>query len=258
MLYNIPNKPRVLLSNDDGIYSPGLAILKEIAQAVSDDIWTVAPLHEQSGTSHSLSLKNPLRIYKHGEKRFAVEGTPTDCVLIGINNIMKNCRPDIVLSGVNCGSNLGEDITYSGTVAATMEATLLNVPAIAFSQAITDTNPIQWDVARQFGRQVLQRLIKLEWAEDIFINVNFPDIDPTAVRGIIASRQGRHKLGEELVQRVDPRGIPYYWIGTMRYRNKDEEGTDLWAVQNNYIAVTPLHLNLTHQQSFQELEKILK
>jgi 5'-nucleotidase len=265
MAYKIPPRPRILLSNDDGIYAPGLKVLEEIARQISDDVWVVAPLEEQSGAGHSLSLRTPLRIRQMEEKRFAVEGTPTDCVLLALNNLMAKNRPHLVLSGVNNGANLGEDVTYSGTIAAAMEATLLGVPAIALSQLITRSSPPlpspvipRWEVATQFGPSLIKDLCRLNWPEDMLINVNFPDCAIPQVKGISVTRQGRRKVGEELIERTDPRGQSYYWIGAMVHEEPTKEGSDLAAISQNRISVTPLHLDLTHTPTLQDLKEILK
>lgn len=258
MTHKIPANPRILLSNDDGIYAPGIKVLEEIARAISTDIWIVAPQSEQSGTSHSLTLRNPLRIIRLDDQRFTVEGTPTDCVLLAINNIMKTCKPDLVLSGVNHGSNLGEDVTYSGTIAAAIEATLLGVPAIAFSQTISPPQPARWDVAKHYGTLALKSVLGMEWAHDMFLNVNFPDLPLEAIQGMDVGRQGRHKISEELIELKDPRGLPYYWIGAMRHRFPATPGTDLSIIEQQKVAITPLHLDLTHDASISIVKNALQ
>jgi 5'-nucleotidase len=258
MMHRIPAKPRVLLSNDDGVYAPGIGVLEKIARTISDDVWIVAPHSEQSGTSHSLTLRNPLRITSLGEKKFSVEGTPTDCVLLAINNIMKDCKPDLVLSGVNNGSNLGEDVTYSGTIAAAIEATLLGVPSVAFSQMGVPLKPTEWDIPLHYGPILLKAVLEMEWAHDVFLNVNFPNIPLDQVKGIETGRQGRHKISEELLELKDPRGLPYYWIGAMRHRFPASPGTDLAIIEQGKIAVTPLHLDLTHDPSINIIKNALQ
>jgi 5'-nucleotidase len=256
--HKIPTQnPRILLCNDDGIYAPGLKILEDIARTLSDDIWVVAPAHEQSGASHSLSLRNPLRIHKIHEQKYAVEGTPTDCILLAINNIMSAHKPDLVLSGINAGSNMGEDVTYSGTVAAAMEATLLGIPAIALSQVINYPQAVCWDIAQTYATDVVRKILTFDWPKDVLINVNFPHTGVEQVNGVRVTCQGRRKLGGELEQRTDPRGLAYYWIGTMRHQNPTNPGTDLWANSHHSISVTPLHLDLTHSAIIKALVNFL-
>lgn len=258
MSHKIPSNPRILLSNDDGIYAPGIKVLEKIARTLSDDIWVVAPHSEQSGTSHSLTLRNPLRITRLEERRFAVEGTPTDCVLLAVNNIMKDNKPDLVLSGVNNGSNLGEDVTYSGTIAAAIEATLLRIPAIAFSQTVSPPEPTRWEVPQHYGPIVLQAAMEMSWAPDLFLNVNFPHLPLDNIKGIGVGRQGRHKISEELMELKDPRGLSYYWIGAMRHRFPATPGTDLSMIEQQKVAITPLHLDLTHDPSLEILNAALQ
>jgi len=248
---------RILVSNDDGIHAPGLEVMETIARALSDDVWIVAPDAEQSGAGHSLTLRRPLRIRKFADKRFSVDGTPTDCVLLAINQIMKDHRPDLVLSGVNRGGNLGEDVTYSGTVAAAMEGTVLGVPSIALSQ-VYDGEPVPWETARRFGPPVIRRLVAQGWPFNTLININFPGVEPDAVTGVRAASQGRRKIGDQIVESHDPRGVPYYWIGGMRTEDSTIAGTDLNAVTEGAVAVTPITMNLTYRPTLTELTTLLK
>ncbi len=255
------NKPlkqaRVLISNDDGIESPGLRTLVRIMEKLAAEVWVSAPESEQSAASHSLTLRRPLRIRKVSARRFAVDGTPTDCVLMGINKIMRDCRPDLVLSGVNRGGNLGEDVTYSGTVAAAMEGSLLGVPAIAFSQVTEDRGKPRWSVAEKWAPRVLELLSGAEWPSNTLINVNFPDVAADAVTGMEAVMQGRRKIGDEMAEGVDPRGENYYWIGARRSEDRFKPGTDLEAVNRGAVALTPLTLDLTHKPSLKTLKAML-
>jgi 5'-nucleotidase len=245
----LPEQPRLLVTNDDGINAPGLRVLERVARSVSDDVWVVAPETNQSGASHSLTLHRPLRIRQLSKRRFAIDGTPTDCVLLAIQIVMKDHPADLVLSGVNNGGNLGEDVTYSGTVAAAMEATLFNVPAIAFSQVCQNGARIKWKTAEQHAPGVISRLLTEGWPNDVLINVNFPDRLAQAVEGSRATYQGKRKLGDELMERVDPRGQPYVWIGGLRCEDDLREGSDLRAVAEGFISVTPIHLDMTHHAS---------
>ena len=237
---------RILVSNDDGIAARGLKLLEHIAKSLSKDVWVVAPELEQSGAGHSLTLRRPLRIRQLSRRRFAVDGTPTDAVLLGINQILKQRKPDLVLSGINRGGNMGEDVTYSGTVAAAMEATLLGVPAIALSLHYTNGGKEHWETAEAMAPELIRKLVTAGWPKNVMINVNFPDRAPDAVQGITIAKQGRRKLGDQLGERVDMRGEHYYWIGPLREESASREGTDIWAVNEGRVAITPLDLDLTH------------
>jgi 5'-nucleotidase len=238
--------PRILVTNDDGIHAPGLVVLEKIARALSDDVWVVAPETEQSGASHSLTIHRPLRMRTLGERRFTVDGTPTDCVLLAVNHILKDARPDLVLSGVNGGSNIGEDVTYSGTIAAAMEATLLGLRSIAFSLHLDAKRAPDWATAERWGPEVARKLMSVDWPKNVLMNVNFPARDPEAVTGIKAVRHGKRKIGDDLHERMDPRGRAYFWIGTLRGDADVLPDTDIGVVFDGGIAVTPLYLDLTH------------
>jgi 5'-nucleotidase len=246
-------RTRILVTNDDGVHAPGLKILESIARALSPDVWVVAPEMEQSAASHSLTLRRPLRIRRIGPRRFAVDGTPTDCVLLAINHLLKAKRPTLCLSGVNRGGNLGEDVTYSGTIAAAMEATLLGVPAMALSQVYADRAHVKWATAQHHGPKVIRRLVELPWPSNVLMNVNFPDCVPEEVNGVAVVAQGRHKIGDQLIETTDPRGEPYYWIGAMRLEDPTRRGTDIAAIKDDRIAVTPLYLDLTHRATMRKI-----
>jgi len=247
---------RILISNDDGINAPGIRLLAKVARGLCRDVWVVAPEQEQSGASHSLTLSRPLRIRKLGPRRYAVDGTPTDCVLLAINAILSDKRPNLVLSGINAGANLGEDVTYSGTVAAAMEATLLEVPAIALSQHYVERSAIHWETAGAYAAEVMRRLTASPWPRHTLINVNFPAVPPDEVTGVVATRQGRRKIGDGISQRVDPRGRPYYWIGPVRDEVCDAPGTDLHAVTQGKVALSPIYLDLTNREALAALSKV--
>ena len=247
---------RILVSNDDGINAPGIKLLAKIARSLCREVWVVAPEREQSGAAHSLTLDRPLRVRRLGARRYAVDGTPTDCVLLAVKILMRDKRPTLVLSGINAGANLGEDVTYSGTVAAAMEATLLGVPAIAFSQHYADRGKVPWATAGAQAPEVIRRLTALRWPRDTLINVNFPATPPNKVAGIAPTRQGRRKIGEGVVERVDPRGRPYYWIGPMREEWPDIPGTDLHAVTAGKVSITPICLDLTNRPALAELRNV--
>lgn len=239
---------RILITNDDGIHAPGLKSAEAIARALSDDVWIVAPETEQSGASHSLTISMPLRMRQIEEKRFAISGTPTDCVMMAIADIMKEARPDLILSGVNRGSNLADDVTYSGTIAGAMEGCALGIPSIALSQSYSheERREAPWACAETHGPKVIAKLVAAGWPEDVLINVNFPDCPPGQVKGVEVTEQGKRDLQTAtLDRRIDLRGNPYYWIGFRRVRSTPKPRTDLAAVYANRISITPLHLNLT-------------
>lgn len=251
-----------MLTNDDGIHAPGLKTLEKIASELSDDVWIVAPETDQSGVSHSLSLNNPLRLREISERHFAVQGTPTDCVIMALRFIMLENAPDLILSGVNRGQNIAEDVTYSGTIAAAMEGTLLGVPSIALSQAygiVDDKRVARWETAEMHGAAVIDRLLSAGFDGQMLYNVNFPDRAPDAIKGTVVTRQGkRDQALLEIHERVDGRGNPYYWLGFNRHRSKPAEGTDLWALYSGLISITPLFLDLTHQETIARLQNLMK
>ena len=252
------SEARILLSNDDGISAPGLAVLERIARQLSDDVWVVAPETEQSAASHSLTLHLPLRLRQIDERRFALDGRPTDCALLAINRIMRDRKPDLVLSGVNFGRNICDDVTYSGTIAVAMEATLLGVPAIALSQAVDGAGATDFAVAERFGAGLIRRLVGASWPETVLINVNFPACDPGAVTGVRVVPHGKRKIADDVCERVDPRGRTYYWIGPLHETDAVDPGCDLAVLAENGIAVTPLHLDLTHLPTVQTLAAALE
>jgi 5'-nucleotidase len=251
-------RAKVLVTNDDGIHAPGIKLLERLTRTLAREIWVCAPESEQSAASHSLTLHQPLRIRHVRGRHYAVSGTPTDSVLLALHHIIQGPRPDLVLSGVNRGANLGEDITYSGTVAAAMEATLLRVPAIALSLYVEPGKErAHWATAEAHLPGLLRRICAAGWPRGVLINVNFPDVLPGDVKGIRVTRQGQRKIGDNLVQRVDPRGRPYTWIGTQRDEGTPGLGTDLAAIYAGYISVTPVHLDLTHRSSMHSLKEAL-
>jgi 5'-nucleotidase len=248
---------RILLSNDDGIHAPGLKVLQTIARILSDDVWVVAPETEQSGAAHSLTLRRPLRIRNLAPRIYTVDGTPTDCLMLAMARIMKDNPPTLVLSGVNLGTNLGEDVTYSGTVAAAMEATLLGIPAIAMSQAATHLHPTRWATAEKHAPDIIRKLIEMGWPKDVLVNINFPDTQPNDVKGVRVVKQGLRSVREGLTEWRDPRGAPYYWIGgALRDNTPTEVETDLEAVNSGAIAITPLHLDLTHGSTLKAFKQV--
>ncbi len=248
---------RILITNDDGINAPGLRVLERVALEFSQNVWVVAPETEQSGAGHSLTLSRPLRHRHLSGRRHAVNGSPTDCVLFAIAHIMDGRKPDLVLSGVNRGGNLGEDITYSGTVAAAMEATLLGVPAIAFSQ-VTGTleQPVHWGTAERHAPDILRMLTRVAWPKDVFMNVNFPNRLADEMTGIRIVAQGRRESNYNLVSLTDPRGNDYYWIGPQQVGELlRQDDTDYHAIDDGAVSVTPLHVDLTHDETLQKLRE---
>ncbi len=252
----IPNNPRILLSNDDGFDAPGLKVLARIARTLSDDVWICAPAQEQSAASRALSIREPLRVSKRGPKSFAIGGTPTDSVMMGILNLIEGKRPDLVLSGVNKGQNLAEHITLSGTIAAAIQGMELGVPSVALSQTypFTENSIIHWETAEQFAPQILQSLFAAKWPADVLMNINFPDCPPDEVRGVEATRMGRRDQDQlEVHERTDPGGRSYYWLGFNGRLSSPPEGTDLQAIYAKRISVTPLHLDLTQHDVVRDL-----
>jgi 5'-nucleotidase len=250
---------RILLTNDDGLNSRGLALLETVARRLSDEIWVVAPAEEQSGAGHSLTLTQPVRLRKHGDRRFSVTGTPTDAVMLALAHIMKDSPPDIILSGINRGANLAEDVTYSGTVSAAMEGALAGVRSIALSQSYSregmgDTVPFA--AAEGWAERVLAPLMEFATEPTMLINVNFPALPPDDVKGIRVCRQGLRDYGRlRIIERTDPRGYKYYWFGLGEIVQTPGHSTDLEAIADGYVSVSPLHLDLTHEPSLEPLHE---
>jgi len=250
---------RILLTNDDGIHARGLVSLEKIARQFSDDIWIVAPETDQSGLAHSLTLNEPLRLRKAGENKYGLKGTPTDCVIMGIRELMDS-PPDLVLSGVNSGQNIGDDITYSGTVAGAMEGALLGIRSIALSQAFNwseGDNNIPWQTCEEHGPEIIQKLLGVKFPHKSLVNVNFPNCDPNEVTGIESTRQGSFTYGLFMEKRHDGRGLPYYWMRFGREIPEQKEGADIIALQNNRISVTALNMDMTHGSFREDLDKLI-
>ena len=250
---------RILLTNDDGIHAEGLASLERIARTISDDVWVVAPETDQSGYAHSLSLSEPLRLRKIGEKHFAVRGTPTDCVIMGVRKVLPE-PPDLILSGVNSGSNVADDVTYSGTIAGAMEGTLLGIRSVALSQAynlVDGERIVPYETSEALAPELLDRLAGLDLPAGVFLNLNFPSCGPDEIEGTVVTSQGKLVHGMWIDQRADGRGLPYYWLRFGRENNELREGTDIHAVKNNRVSVTPLKLDLTAHELRDQLTKAL-
>ncbi|MDP3907901.1 5'/3'-nucleotidase SurE [Novosphingobium sp.] len=243
---------RILLTNDDGIFAPGLTVLERIAARFSDDIWICAPAEEQSGAGHSLTLSRPVRLRQHDARRFSVSGTPTDSVMMALREVMPG-KPDLILSGVNRGANLGDDVTYSGTVSAAIEGALAGIRSIALSQVYAQEgmgDTVPFAAAEAWGERVIEPLLGVPFAERTLVNVNFPAIAPDEVKGIRVVRQGFHDYARgSVVEGTDPRGYRYFWFGLHGIEHTPGHATDLEAIQDGYVSVTPLQLDLTHNAS---------
>ena len=244
---------RILLCNDDGIDSEGLKALYA-ALAPLGELIVVAPDREQSAAGHSLSLHRPLRINELEHNWFSVDGTPTDCVNLALNGLFKNERPDMLVSGINRGGNLGDDITYSGTVAAAMEATLLGLPAVAVSLAHADGETLDFELAKKVARAAAREVLSRGLEPGVLLNINVPNIPPQKCRGEKVTRQGKRVYEEAVTEKIDPRGREYYWIGGGSLLWKDEPDTDFEAVSNHQVSITPLRLDLTDYDAMKGLE----
>lgn len=244
-------RPRILVSNDDGHQSDGLRALVDAMEPLGE-VWVVAPEAEQSAASHAISLHRPLRIREVRERWFAVDGTPTDCSYLAVNHVLRGRRPDLMVSGINHGPNMADDVTYSGTVAAAMEASILGVPAIAFSLATR--RGFDFAPAARFARAfVAAALDRRPLPAHILLNVNVPaGVEP---QGFAFTRLGKHSYGYDVVEKVDPRGRKYYWIGGSEYQHEDIPGSDCNTVlRDHLVSVTPLHLDLTDEPLRARLE----
>jgi 5'-nucleotidase len=235
--------PRILVSNDDGYQSEGVRALAEAMEPLGE-VWVVAPQSEQSAASHAISIHRPLRLLQVRPRWFAVDGTPTDCSWLGINHVMKDRRPAIMVSGINHGPNLADDVTYSGTVAAAMEASILGVPAVAFSLAMRQD--FDFGPAARFARALVAAALAQRLPPELLLNVNVPGgVEPA---GYVVTRLGKHSYGTGVVEKEDPRGRKYYWIGGNDYQHEDIPGSDCNAVlRQRLVSVTPLHLDLTQE-----------
>lgn len=242
----------ILVCNDDGIRSDGIQALARAVDTLGD-VYVVAPDREQSAVSHSLTLHRPLRVEQIATHQYAVDGTPTDCVNLAVSGILPG-RPGLVLSGINKGANMGDDITYSGTVSAAMEGTLLGIPSIALSLVARDD--FDFEPAAAFAAQLAAQVITHPFPVDTLLNVNVPAIPRERMQGVRVTRQGKRRYSEALVEKTDPRGKKYYWIGGDELDFIDEPGTDFAAVRDGAVSITPVHLDLTHYPSFAALERL--
>ncbi len=245
---------RVILTNDDGIDAPGMAVLEEIAAQLAKEVWVVAPEKDQSGQSHAISLHHALRVHERGPRRFAVTGTPGDCAAMGLCHLMKDHPPQLMLSGVNRGVNLGIETVFSGTVGGAMTSMMLGVPAIALSQAFTDRRNVPWDTARTLGAATIQKLVETGWSKNACLNVNFPPIPASEVGPIALAKQGEGLIGGMNVEtRTDPRGMTYHWLNFHRSDRPQSPGTDYSAMRAGRIVVTPLRYDRTDEDAYNDL-----
>lgn len=244
-------KKTILISNDDGIHSEGIKTLARALKRVGE-VFIVAPDRERSAASHSLTLHKPLRVEKIGPNAYAINGTPTDCINLAVNGILKK-RPDLVVSGINKGGNLGDDVTYSGTVSAAMEGTLLSIPSFAISLVSISRENFDFKNAARFAARLARFILKNRLPKDTLLNINVPDVDE--IKGYRITKQGKRLYGDAIVEKVDPRGKKYYWIGGDILKWEGGEDTDFKAITSNFISITPVHLDMTNYASFKELHK---
>lgn len=247
---------RALLTNDDGIDAPGLLTLAEVAASLADEVWVVAPEHDQSGTSRAVSLHDPLRVFPRGQHRFAVSGTPSDCVILAVRKLMAEAPPDIVLSGINRGANIGQEVAYSGTVSAALAASLLRVPAIAFSQAFRDRRSVRWETATAWIPRVFDHLDGLGGLPDAVLNVNFPDVAPDEVERVEFTRQAVNPMmGIDVEARTDTRGGDYFWLAFSREPGEQPEDSDVSALRRRSVSITPVGFDLTDEPMLRALRE---
>jgi 5'-nucleotidase len=245
---------RVMLTNDDGIDAPGMKVLEEIAAQIAREVWVVAPEHDQSGQSHAISLHHALRIVERGERRFGVTGTPGDCAAIGLCHLMQDAPPQLVLSGVNRGLNLGMETVFSGTVGGAMTAMMLGCPALALSQAFVRRDAVPWDTARDLGVGTIQRLLEVGWSANAVLNINFPPIPAAEAGPMTLARQGEGAVaGMHVDTRVDPRGMSYHWLNFKRGDIQQGPESDYSAMRAGKIVVTPLRYDRTDDEAYAEL-----
>jgi 5'-nucleotidase len=249
----------VLLTNDDGIDEPGLSVLEEVAAGLAEEVWVVAPERDQSGVSAAISLHQPIRVRRHGPRRFAVAGTPNDCVIMAVRHLMGEQRPDLVLSGINSGANLGDDVVFSGTVSAAMTGLFHGLPSIALSQSYRDRKSVPWETAAAWTPRVVQTLLSGGWPANACYNVNFPDVPPDEVAGIEAVRQSRGAaLHIGIDAREDTRGKDYYWLSFRRDRQVREPDTDIAALCRRAVAITPIRFDRTDNDALDGLRDLLR
>ncbi|MGH7845319.1 MAG: 5'/3'-nucleotidase SurE [Candidatus Binatia bacterium] len=242
----------ILLSNDDGIQSEGLLALERVFSELGE-VYTVAPDREQNSMSHALTLHRPLRVHEVAERRFSVDGTPTDCVKLALTGLLP-IKPDLVVSGINKGPNLGDDIIYSGTVSAAIEGTLLGIPSIAAS--LVTFRDFHFETAAEFTVTLVRRTVDVGLPPNTLLNINVPSVPKNQLKGWRLTRQGKRHYNEQVIERLDPRGRKYYWIGGDDLGFTSDEGTDCVAVTEGYISVTPLQIDMTDHRLLQKLQTL--
>jgi 5'-nucleotidase len=249
---------RILLTNDDGIEAPGLAVGERIAAALAREVWVVAPEHDQSGVSHAVSLHHPIRASERGPRRWAVTGTPGDCVVMGLSHLMKGTPPQLLLSGVNRGANLGIETVFSGTVGGAMTGMMLGIPSIALSQAWTDHANVPWETAATLGPGIVRRLLDVGWSAGTCLSINFPDRRADEAGALTLARQGAGSVqGMEVEARTDPRGFTYYWVSFRRGERDQGPESDIEALNAGRVVVTPLRYDRTDEQAYALLARAL-
>lgn len=251
--------PRILITNDDGSRAEGLRVLEQIANELSDDVWAVVPEFDQSGTSHSISMHAPLRVYSASDRYHCVSGTPADCVLLGVQHLLRDQRPTLILSGVNRGANTSDAVAYSGTVGAAMTGVLLGIPSIALSQSFKDPTHIRWDTAAQLAPALIIQAVQQGWPSDVCLNFNFPDVPADKVSGVSLTQPVRGLVtGVEIDEHIDRRGLPYYWIGfSYDAGGAPPPGSDMEAVRQGRVSVSPLRFETDTSGDWSELAKSL-
>ncbi len=246
---------KILLSNDDGVQAPGLQCLRSHLKPTAEVV-VVAPDRNRSGASNSLTLEHPLHLFQHDNGDYSVDGTPTDCVHLAITGLLQE-EPEMVISGINAGANMADDVLYSGTVAAAMEGRFLGLPAIAVSLVCSERGCHHYESAAKAVQQVLERLGEHPLQSDTILNINVPDLPWSEIRGVKVTRLGRRHRSEPVVKMRDPRGKEVYWVGAVGKAEDGEEGTDFHAVEHGWISITPIHTDLTHHSMLAGMERWL-
>jgi len=245
---------RILISNDDGFDAPGIKVLEILARKFAAEVLVVAPSTEQSAVSRGLTIRRPLSIHKVSKHRYTVDGTPADSVMLGVREVMAECKPDLLLTGINRGANLCEDVLYSGTVAAAMEGTLAGVRSVSLSQVYTNGQKVKWETSEKWLETVLLEVLSFDWAPGVLMNVNFPDVAPDEVKGIEAVQHGQRLVEREIVTGTSPRDETYYWLGSGPKEAEVLANTDLGAVSNGAISVSPLSIDQTHVATLKKMK----
>lgn len=250
---------RILLTNDDGVRAEGIQVLRKIAAQISDDVWVVAPDTEMSAASRGVTLHDPIRVKKLEDRVFAVTGTPTDSVILALKDVLTDHPPNLVLSGVNRGQNLAEDVTFSGTIAGALQGMQMGIPSIAISLArgFQGAHSLPWETAEAHAPELIKKLVDIGWPANVVLSINIPDTAPDGVKGVLITRQGHRDFQMSGVdKRQHPRGGAYFWLTYGGAKSNPPQGTDLRAIYDGYISVTPLHTDLTHFDTMSHLQEI--